>query len=72
VLAVLIVLVVHEGEELVIALPAVMLGGAFFLLRWGLRRGPADDDDDEDRDEPPAAAASRAEAEAKVARWGHG
>jgi hypothetical protein len=24
----------HEGEELVIALPAVMLGAAFFILKW--------------------------------------
>ena len=24
----------HEGEEFVIALPAVMLAGAFFLMRW--------------------------------------
>jgi hypothetical protein len=69
VLAVLIVLVVHEGEELVIALPAVMLGAAFFLLRWGLRRGPGDD---EDEDEPPAAATSDADAEVNLARWGHG
>ena len=24
----------HQGEELVIALPAVMLGAAFLILRW--------------------------------------
>ena len=24
----------HEGEEVAIILPAIMLGGAFFVLRW--------------------------------------
>ncbi len=27
-------LLLHEGEEFAIALPVVMLGAAFFLLKW--------------------------------------
>jgi hypothetical protein len=30
----------HEGEEFVIALPAVMLGAAFLILKWAA--GPSD------------------------------
>ena len=30
----LIVLAAHQGEEFVIILPAVMLVGAFFIMRW--------------------------------------
>jgi len=36
----------HEGEEFVIALPAIMLAGAFFLMRWanqGDEDKPADE-----------------------------
>ena len=31
---ILTVLAAHQGEELVIILPAVMLVGAFFIMRW--------------------------------------
>lgn len=34
----------HEGEEFVIALPAVMLAAAFFLMRWANQGGKDDDD----------------------------
>ena len=30
----LVVLAAHQGEEFVIILPAVMLVGAFFIMRW--------------------------------------
>ena len=33
-LAAWIVLLAHQGEELVIALPAIMLAAAFFLMRY--------------------------------------
>ena len=32
----------HEGEEFVIALPAVMLGAAFLILKWAA--GPSESD----------------------------
>ena len=35
----------HEGEEFVIALPAVMLGAAFLILKWAA--GPKSDEEDE-------------------------
>jgi hypothetical protein len=31
---VLVLLAAHQGEEFVIILPAVMLVGAFFIMRW--------------------------------------
>jgi len=31
---VLMLLAAHQGEEFVIILPAVMLVGAFFIMRW--------------------------------------
>jgi len=31
---ILTVLAAHQGEEFVIILPAVMLVGAFFIMRW--------------------------------------
>lgn len=43
-------LLLHQGEELVIALPAVMLGAAFFLLKWA-----AGNDSEDHPDEPPVA-----------------
>jgi hypothetical protein len=38
----------HEGEEFVIALPAVMLGAAFLILKWaaGSSEGASDAEDD--------------------------
>ncbi len=33
-LLILTLVAAHEGEEFVIILPAVMLVGAFFILRW--------------------------------------
>jgi hypothetical protein len=33
-MTVLMLLAAHQGEEFVIILPAVMLVGAFFIMRW--------------------------------------
>jgi hypothetical protein len=33
----------HEGEEFVIILPAIMLGGAFFLMRWANQGDKSDE-----------------------------
>jgi len=33
-MTILLVLAAHQGEEFVIILPAVMLVGAFFIMRW--------------------------------------
>lgn len=35
-------LLAHEGEEFVIALPVVMLGAAFVLMKWGFGGGDSD------------------------------
>ena len=44
---ILTLLAAHEGEEFVIILPAIMLVGAFFILRWANKNDTerADDDD---------------------------
>ena len=50
----------HEGEEFVIALPAVMLAGAFFLMRWanqGDEDKPSDDSAEAASEAEPASAA---------------
>jgi hypothetical protein len=39
----------HQGEEFVLALPVVLLAGAFVLMSWGSK---SDRGDAEDRDEP--------------------
>ena len=30
----------HQGEEFVLALPAIMLVGAYFILRWANQKDP--------------------------------
>jgi hypothetical protein len=45
----------HEGEELVIALPAVMLGAAFLILKWAA--GGKSGDEEESTESAAAAAA---------------
>jgi hypothetical protein len=40
----LTLLAAHEGEEFAIILPAVMLAGAFFILRWANKKDDGDDD----------------------------
>lgn len=35
----------HEGEELVVALPALMLAAAFLLLKWAASNDRPDTDD---------------------------
>ena len=47
----------HQGEELVIALPAVMLGAAFLILRWAAGQ-PSDSEEDEEAPGSTAAAAA--------------
>jgi hypothetical protein len=37
-------LATHEGEEVAIILPMIMLVGAFFIMRWSLRADKTDDD----------------------------
>jgi hypothetical protein len=37
-------LAAHEGEEVAIILPVIMLVGAFFIMRWSLRSDKNDDD----------------------------
>jgi hypothetical protein len=50
-LAAWIVLFTHQGEELVIALPAVMLGAAFFLMRYAAG-GKSEDEDSQEHGTP--------------------
>ena len=38
----------HQGEEFVIILPAIMLIGAFYILRWANKNDKGDDDETED------------------------
>ena len=64
-LAAWIVLFAHEGEELVIALPAVMLAAAFFLMRYAAG-GKSEDEPSEPEPEPPPASP-----EPPVVGWGH-
>ena len=44
----LLTLFAHQGEEFVIILPAVMLVGAFFILRWANKNDKNEDDAAED------------------------
>ena len=37
-------LAAHQGEEFIIALPIVMLGGAYFLLKWAASGEKTDDE----------------------------
>lgn len=37
-------LATHEGEEVAIILPVIMLVGAFFIMRWSLRSDTTDED----------------------------
>jgi len=41
----LVVLAAHQGEEFVIILPAVMLVGAFFIMRWANQNDEAAPDE---------------------------
>jgi hypothetical protein len=41
-------LAAHQGEEFVIALPAVMLAGAWLLMKWAAKDKPEDDETDAD------------------------
>jgi hypothetical protein len=41
---VLMMLAAHQGEEFVIILPAVMLVGAFFIMRWANQDDKREDD----------------------------
>ena len=43
---ILTLLAAHQGEEFVIILPAIMLVGAFFILRWA-NKNDQDKEDDE-------------------------
>jgi hypothetical protein len=45
---ILTLLAAHQGEEFVIILPAVMLVGAFFILRWANKNDKNEDDAAED------------------------
>jgi hypothetical protein len=57
----LVVLAAHQGEEFVIILPAVMLVGAFFIMRWANQSDetdPADSAEAAEADLPEAALAS--------------
>jgi hypothetical protein len=36
----MLLLAAHQGEEFVLALPAIMLAGAFFILRWANQKDP--------------------------------
>ncbi len=47
---ILTLLAAHQGEEFVIILPAIMLLGAFFILRWA-NQNDRDNDKDKDKDE---------------------
>ncbi len=47
-LLILTLLAAHQGEEFVIILPAVMLVGAFFILRWANQNDKSEDDAAED------------------------
>jgi hypothetical protein len=55
-LAAWIVLLAHQGEELVIALPAIMLAAAFFLLRYAAGGKAEDEPSPETASEEPAPA----------------
>jgi hypothetical protein len=44
----------HQGEEFVIILPAVMLLGAFFILRWANQNDQDKGEDEATENVPPA------------------
>jgi hypothetical protein len=44
----LVLLAAHQGEEFVLALPAIMLVGAFFILRWANTKDPEETPADPD------------------------
>jgi hypothetical protein len=54
-LAAWIVLLAHQGEEFVIALPAAMLAAAFFLMRYAAG-GKSDEEESQADDLEPNAA----------------
>jgi hypothetical protein len=54
-----LILAAHQGEELVIALPLVMLGAAYFLLKWAAS-GPSTSSEDEPEVVPPEEPQDRA------------
>jgi hypothetical protein len=41
----------HQGEEFVIILPAIMLLGAFFIMRWANQSNAEETDDSPARDD---------------------
>jgi hypothetical protein len=57
----LVVLAAHQGEEFVIILPAVMLVGAFFIMRWANQNDEtaADAPESDEADLPAAIASGR-------------
>ena len=50
----MILFAAHQGEEFVLALPAVMLVGAFFILRWANTKDPDETSDEAVSEEPTA------------------
>jgi hypothetical protein len=48
---ILTLLAAHQGEEFVIILPAIMLLGAFFILRWANQNDKDKDKDEDDTSE---------------------
>jgi hypothetical protein len=48
-----LLLAAHEGEELAIALPAVMLGAALLILKWAASNGGAVPEEEEPPPPPP-------------------
>jgi len=60
-MTIFLLLAAHQGEEFVIILPAVMLVGAFFIMRWANQSDetdPADSAEAAEADLPEAALAS--------------
>ena len=57
----LLLLAAHQGEEFVIILPAVMLVGAFFIMRWANQNDEtaADAPESDEADVPAAIASGR-------------
>ena len=43
-MTILMLLAAHEGEEVAIILPAIMLVGAFFVMRWANQNDKNEDD----------------------------
>jgi hypothetical protein len=41
---VILALALHQGEEFVIILPAIMLVGAFFIMRWANQNDQSEDE----------------------------